>query len=103
MLCRGVGNKHAYQREKIKASKKGDNKEAVIGIVQRRGKAMLKHVGKATHANTQNEVYKVVKGGSILVTDGSDIYADLCKHYNHYSVNHSNDEYVGYSSEIGHG
>jgi transposase-like protein len=68
-----------------------DNKTAVMGIVQREGKAKLKVIGNDTFKDVIREN---VDTSAVLVTDSHKSYVGLNEEYaGHESVNHSQGEY----------
>jgi hypothetical protein len=68
-----------------------DNKVAVMGMVQRGGKAKLKVIGANTFKETVREH---VDTSAFLVTDSHSGYVGLAQEYaGHESVNHSQSEY----------
>lgn len=89
-----VGGKFANMNRKRRKKYQDegvDNKAAVMGIVQRDGKAKLKVIG----GNTFKEVVRAhVKNEALIVTDTHNGYAGLANEYEaHLSVNHSQMEF----------
>lgn len=83
-------NMHRGRRKKIKDSGK-DNKVAVMGMVQRGGKARLTVIGKASFKDL---IRQNVLPTANLVTDAHLGYVGLDKEYaSHESVNHSEMEF----------
>lgn len=68
---------------------KYNKKKAVIGIVERNGKVILKYIPNATKENMVPFIEQHVPGGSTVVTDESRMYSNLHKVYDHSTVNHS--------------
>jgi transposase-like protein len=78
--------KRTFMRERML-----DNKTAVMGMVERDGKARLKVIGKNSFKQI---VYNNVKREAVLVTDSHTGYDGLNKDYaDHQAVNHSNFEF----------
>lgn len=88
-----ISNKHKWQRDTVN-SNKNSNKVAVLGIIERKGKIIVKPISQLGSGVT-NEVIKHVKPYSVVYTDQYHGY-NMLKHFNmtHYSVNHSAGEYV---------
>jgi transposase-like protein len=84
-----LANMHAKRRKQQVA--KGDNKIAVMGMVQRDGKARLTVIGKDTFKDVvRNNVNK----SAVIVTDSHLGYQGLIEEYkDHGTVNHSQGEY----------
>jgi transposase-like protein len=91
------GNMNKARRKK--AIEKGDNKTAVMGLVQRDGKAKLTVIGKDTFKDV---IRKNVKKSAIISTDTHLGYWGLEKEFAaHGMVNHSENEYRnGYTIQI---
>lgn len=92
-------NKH-YGRKRSEAGfTKNDgtpyiNKKAVIGIIERNGKVVLKHVPSADQKNMVAFIEKYVPKGSKIYTDESKVYSRLKKNYTHNTVKHALSIYV---------
>lgn len=86
----GKGKNRAYQ---WKGSVK---KEAVMGIVQRRGKAFLKHVPNTTKYTLINQIQEHVSPKAFIMSDEAGVYKNLYEqgYPHHYAVNHSESKYV---------
>jgi len=83
-------NMNRGRRKKFQESGK-DNKVAVMGMVQRGGKAKLKVIGGNTFKET---VRQHVDTSAYLITDSHSGYVGLDQEYTgHQSVNHSQGEY----------
>lgn len=83
-------NMNRGRRKKWQESGK-DNKVAVMGMVQRGGRAKLKVIGQDTFKET---VRKHVDTSAFLITDSHISYVGLAQEYaGHESVNHSQSEY----------
>ncbi len=75
--------------------KGGDNKTAVVGIVERKGKIVAKAVRNVKFSSVMPLIRKNVKLGSTIMTDEYNVYHPLTKiGYDHQSVKHSLKEYV---------
>lgn len=70
------------------------DKKVVIGIIERDGKVVLKHISNATKKNMVGFIEKHVPTGSRIITDESQVYKNLNKQYSHDKVNHSLKVYV---------
>ena len=70
------------------------DKRAVLGIIERNGKVVLKHVPNATKENMVAFIEKHVPKGSTLYTDEFRGYASLGKNYDHSTVKHALQVYV---------
>lgn len=85
----GNGTNRAYE---WKADKK---KEVIIGIVQRQGKAYLKHVPDNSKMSLVNQIVEHIDPKATIMTDEYPGYGTLYKKgYTHYSVHHASKEYV---------
>jgi transposase-like protein/DUF2075 family protein len=89
-------NRHMNKRIELKEK---DNKQCVLGIVNRDTKQVkaVKVASSKTH-DLQDTIYNNVKEGSTIITDSYSSYNVLHWNYKHESVNHSNGEYVKQSS-----
>lgn len=94
------GNKHHSKRrshEDKNLTNEGKlyvPKKTVIGIIERDGNVVLKHVPNATKANMNNFIENHVPKGSKIYTDEYKGYKSLGKKYTHDTVNHSLSLYV---------
>jgi len=88
-------NKHyAKKRSNENPSLKNDGtpyveKKVIVGIIERNGKVVLKHVPSASKINMVEFINKHVPEGSKVYTDESRVYNGLGKIYTHDTVNHS--------------
>jgi transposase-like protein len=99
-----VGGKEANKHGIKRRSKKDPNltnegkpfkpKKVVIGIIERNGKVLLKHMSKADIAHAKDFVRSHVPVDSTVYTDESKIYGDFRRVYKHKSVKHSLNVYV---------
>jgi transposase-like protein len=70
-------------------------KRAVLGLVERGGKARMFHVHRATAEEVRGVIVRNVSRESTLHTDESRIYIELGKEFDgHETVHHSSGEYV---------
>lgn len=94
------GNRHTKKRRSnlnpdfANDGTRYNKKKIVIGIVERNGKVILKHVPNATAENMVPFIEKHVPKGSSIVTDEHHAYAKLNKVYTHSTVTHSLRVYV---------
>ncbi|MEQ8903950.1 IS1595 family transposase [Ekhidna sp.] len=70
------------------------DKRAVLGVIERNGKVVLKHVPNATKENMVAFIEKHVPKGSKLYTDEFRGYASLGRTYDHATVKHALNVYV---------
>src|SRR4029079_9261939 len=70
------------------------DKKIVIGIIERNGKVVLKHVDHATEKNMVGFIDKYVPKGSRIYTDDHKAYYNLNKAYSHDTITHSLKVYV---------
>lgn len=97
-----VGGKEANKHKSKRAPKgatKGravDIKTPVFGIVENKGKVVVKVTNLVSKAKAREFIDENVRTGSIMVTDGFAMYAYLktSKHFVHVVVDHSTGEYV---------
>ncbi|WP_341226914.1 IS1595 family transposase [uncultured Arcticibacterium sp.] len=94
------GNKHhAKRRSNENPHLKNDGtpyqaKKAVVGIIERNGKVVLKHIPNATKSNMVAFIEKHVPSGSKVYTDEAKVYNKIGKRYGHKTVTHSIGVYV---------
>lgn len=88
-------NKHLSKRRSLENKEVTNEgkpyvpKKTVIGIIERSGKVVLKHVSNATKENMNGFIEKHVPKGSKIYTDEFKGYKSLGKKYKHNTVNHS--------------
>ncbi|MDR0498588.1 MAG: IS1595 family transposase, partial [Holophagales bacterium] len=70
------------------------DKAVVLGIKERDGKVMAKHVPSSKSKDVRPIIRKSVAEGSTLCTDEFCVYADMHKWYDHKTVQHSAKQYV---------
>ncbi len=93
-------NKHAHKRRSLDDKTKLNNgaafvdKKVVIGIIERNGKVVLKHVPRATKENMVELIHKHVPKGSKIYTDEFAGYSNLGRNYTHDTVKHAFSIYV---------
>src|SRR6266567_4238613 len=63
-------------------------KSAVMGLLERRGKVLVKHVKDIRRATVQPEIRKHVEPGSEVFTDFLQSYIGLAPEYAHQAINH---------------
>lgn len=94
-------NKHYNKRTKGTQGRSVKTKTAVLGMVERNGNVILKHLEKPNTVNIRKELYNHVTISSEVITDEALFYKGI-KH-NHKYVNHGRGEYVNgdvYSNTI---
>lgn len=69
-------------------------KNMVVGLIERNGHVVLKHVGRATQTEINPILDIHIKKGSEVHTDESKIYSKLNQTYTHETVVHSARQYV---------
>ena len=85
-------NKHANKR---KAGGGPWNKEAVVTLVERQGRARSFHVANVTSKTLRNVLVTTADRASHLMTDGATAYVSVGKEFaGHSAVDHSAGEYV---------
>lgn len=85
---RGVNRAYGWQADR--------KKDAVIGVLERDGRAIMKHVRDESKEVVIPFIQKYVSTDAILMTDEHPSYKYLNKYgyVNHFSVNHKGKEYV---------
>jgi transposase-like protein len=89
-----IANKH---EDKIVRNADGSavqNKKVVLGIIERDGKVVLKHITSASIKNMVPFIERTVQVGTKVVTDESNVYGNLGRNYSHHKVNHTLKVYV---------
>jgi len=71
-----------------------NDKKIIVGIIERGGKVVLKHVDKADAKNMVAFIKKHVPKDSTVYTDEASVYKKLNRTYTHDSVKHSLNIYV---------
>ena len=84
-------NKHANKRAKTNSDNYG--KSIVVGMRQRDGVIVAKHVADRTKTTLQGFINKNASWGATIYTDTHKSYSGMSA-YNHFTVNHSVGEYV---------
>ena len=82
-------NMHASKRERRITGTGGKDKTAVMGILERGGKVVVKVVEDRKKATLQPEIYKHVQAGSALYTDALMSYTGLSADYIHGVIDHA--------------
>lgn len=78
-------NKHENKRRK---EGEPDKKKVVLGVIERGGKVVLKHIPNATSENMVDFIQKHVPEGSKVFSDESYAYRKLERQFVHKSVKH---------------
>jgi len=87
------GNKHEHK--KLHMGRGAVGKAIVVGLRERGGRVIAKHVPEANAENLHAAIFKNVEYGSTVHTDEAAAYADLgTLFFKHDSVNHSVGEFV---------
>ncbi|MEO7991409.1 MAG: IS1595 family transposase [Chryseolinea sp.] len=93
-----IGGKTINKHEsKIVRNENGvalDVKQVVLGVIERNGKVVLKHINSASSDNMVPFIQKTVQSGSRIITDESRVYTTLHHSYTHNKVNHTLKVYV---------
>lgn len=71
-----------------------DDKAIVLGMVERNGEVILRHVRDRMENTLAPHILKWVKRGSRVATDEARPFQNLGRDYNHATVNHRAKEYV---------
>ena len=87
-------NKHRSKRVKGNQGRSLKTKEAVIGMKERDGKVVARHVADTSQQTVIRHVVNTIKSGSVVSTDEYNAYNRLGGLYHHVKVNHSVGEYV---------
>ena len=88
----GRGKNRAY---KWKQGIEGNEKEIIMGIVEREGKAYLKHIPNTGKWTLLEQIQQNVSSKARVMTDEYRGYHHLYKYgYNHRAVNHGKNQYV---------
>lgn len=87
-------NKHAHKRQKGTQGRSTKTKEPVIGLLQRGGDVVARHVHNTNQHTVIGEVVRTVKLGAVIATDEYRSYKPLKAAYHHITVNHGVGEYV---------
>lgn len=87
-------NKHAKKVLRDADGSVIDTKQIVLGVIERDGKVVLKHIKNASHENMVPFIEKTVQVGTRIVTDEARVYGTLEKKYTHSRVNHTLKVYV---------
>ncbi len=71
-----------------------NNKKIILGVIERQGKVILKHVPNATENQMLPFIKSSVVQGSRIITDEFTGYSKVGKNYNHNTINHKEKIYV---------
>lgn len=82
-------NMHGSRNRKRGRGTGGIGKEIVMGLLERGGKAKIKHISNARRKTVQGEVRENVEKGSKVYTDALASYKGLSDEYVHEAVNHA--------------
>jgi transposase-like protein len=82
-------NMHVSKRERRITGTGGNDKTAVMGLLERGGKVRTKVVSSRKKKELQAEVKKHVEAGSALYTDALPSYSGLAQDYAHQVVDHA--------------
>jgi len=85
-------NRHADK--KMKGSQGGANKEIVLGMVEREGNLVAKHISDRKASTLSPEIYEAVSLTAKLYTDEHVGYKSLKRVYDHSVVKHKARQYV---------
>ena len=94
------GNKHINKRRSLEdrnltnEGKPYNAKKMVVGLIERSGNVVLKHVPSADTRNMGAFISKHVPKGSTIYSDEAPVYNHLKKYYTHDNVKHSLNIYV---------
>lgn len=80
---------HLYKRQRGITGTGGQDKTAVMGILQRGGKVRTKVVSGTKKKILQAEVKKHVEAGAVLYTDALKSYEGLAQEYGHGVIDHA--------------
>jgi transposase-like protein len=86
-------NMHKERRDKCGQGTGGVGKEIVMGLLERKGKIKVKHIGNVRRHAVQSEVRQHVEKGSNVFTDALKSYNGLNQDYIHEVIDHAK-EYV---------
>ncbi len=89
-----VGGKNKNRHANKKTRGTSDDKAPVLGMVERSGKVIAKHVPNTTMETLSHEILKNVKETAKLYTDEYTSYARMKRVYDHSVVKHSQHQYV---------
>ncbi|WP_298509136.1 IS1595 family transposase [uncultured Kordia sp.] len=93
-------NKHISKRRSLEdknvtnEGKPYKEKKIIVGLIERNGNVVLKHVPKADANNMVAFINKHVPAGSTVYSDEAKVYSKLHKTYTHDNVKHSLNIYV---------
>ncbi len=94
------GNKHLNKKRSLKDRNLTNDgkpfvpKKTVVGIIERNGNVVLKHVPNAELRNMGAFISKHVPKGSTIYSDEAPVYNHLKRYYTHDSVKHALNIYV---------
>lgn len=92
-----VGGKEAnkHERKKLRAGRGGVGKAIVVGMRERGGRTVAKHIRNADANNIHRAIHTHVEVGTTLYSDEAAVYSGLGGlFFRHDSINHGAGEYV---------
>ena len=89
-----VGGKNKNRHANKKTRGTSDDKAPVLGMVERNGKLVAKHVPNTTMETLSTQILKNIKDTATIYTDEYTSYARLKRVYDHEVVKHSQHQYV---------
>lgn len=93
-------NKHKSKRRSLtdkdlrNDGKPYKDKKVILGLIERNGKVVLKHIPRADKTNMVATINTHVPNGSTVFTDEATVYHGIHKVYTHKTVKHSLNVYV---------
>ncbi len=87
-------NKHKSKRTKGTQGRSNKTKAPVLGMIQREGELRTQHVKDTKQSTLEPIIGKNVKSGSTVMSDEWHGYKGLNKNFEHFIINHGNEEYV---------
>lgn len=92
-------NRHTKKRESdvpgvARDGSKYNKKKIVFGLIERKGKVVLKHIPTVSTDQVSNWIFQYVMAGAKINTDEHKAYSRLRLLYDHNFVTHSEREYV---------
>jgi transposase-like protein len=94
------GNRHKGKRrskdnpELANDGTRYNKKKTVVGVIERGGKVVLKHIDSPSSENIFPVIDKYVEKGNRVMTDESTVYFGLGSKYNHSTVTHTMEVWV---------
>lgn len=91
-----LGGKESNKHENKKSLSKTKNKAAVIGMVQRGGRVIMRYVPDHSFKHVLPLLKKNLSSDAKLITDEGAEFAGASQLFDHQTINHSKKEYVRY-------